>query len=158
MMCVALIAPADSTAVRTVLRSLLRPDQRRLHMTKESAPRRRLILSRLCELPLSAVIYESRYPVHRDGRSEIMRRIVTELEIERLVIESAVGQDEQDRRALQQAVHQAGLGERLHYEHRQPKHEPLLWAADAIVFAYAAGAELRRRCQPLVERVEIVEP
>lgn len=87
-----------------------------------------------------------------------MRRIVTDLDLDRLVIEPAVGQDEHDRRALQQAVHKAGLHGRLHCEHQQPKHEPLLWAADAIVFAYAAGGDLRRRCQPVITRVEIVEP
>jgi len=157
-LCVALIAPSDAADVRTALRSLLRPGQRRLHMTKESSPRQRLILSRLCEQPLTAVIYDSRYRVHREGRAEIMRRIVTDLDVERLVIESAVGQDQHDRRTLQEAVHKAGLHDRLHYEHVLPKTEPLLWAADAIVFAYAAGGELRRRCQPLITRVEAVEP
>ena len=158
MMCVALVAPADADGIRVALRALLRPGQRRLHMTKESAPRQRLILSRLCEQPISAVIYISGYRIQRHGRDEIMRRIVTELNIDRLIIESAVGQDEHDQRALQQAVHETGLRDRLHYEHQAPKHEPLLWAADALVFSYAAGGDLRRRCEPLITRVETVEP
>jgi len=59
------------------------------------------------------------------------------------VIESAGSYDEHDQRALQDAIHEAGLHGQLQYEHVAPKTEPMLWAADAIVFAYAAGGELR---------------
>lgn len=127
-------------------------------MTKESAPRQRLILARLCEQPISAAIYRSSFPVQREGRAEVMRRIVADLHIDRLTIESAVGQDQHDVRALQEAVHRHGRHGEFYYEHREPRHEPLLWAADAVVFAYAAGGELRRRCLPLITRVETVEP
>lgn len=150
-MCVALPAAADTAAVRSVLRRLLKPGQERLHMTKESAPRQRLILSRLCEQPVSAVIYRSTFRIQREGRAAIMRRIVTDLvEVDRVTIESAVGQDAHDQRALQEALHGLGRTDLVHYEHREPRHEPLLWAADAVVFAYAAGGELRRQCQPLI--------
>lgn len=65
--------------------------QQRLLMTKESAPRRRLILARLCDEPIQAVIYRSSFRVHRDGRAEIMRRLAVDPDIDRLTIESAVG-------------------------------------------------------------------
>ncbi len=125
-------------------------------MTKESAPRRRVILARLCEQSLTAIIYESSHRIQREGRAEIMRRIVANRDITRLTIESAVGQDMHDVRAIQAAAHRLGRHGDLHYEHREPRHEPLLWAADAIVFSYAAGGELRRRCQPLISTVERV--
>lgn len=127
-------------------------------MTKESAPRQRLILARLCEQPISAVIYRSLFPVQREGRAEIMRQIAADSEIQRLTIESAIGQDAHDERALQDAVHRLGRHDDFHYEHREPRHEPLLWAADAIVFAYAAGGDLRRRCRPLVTGINTVQP
>lgn len=127
-------------------------------MTKESTPRQRLILARLCEQPIGAVIYRSSFPVHREGRAEIMRRIAADPGISRLTIESAIGQDAHDVRALQEAVHRLGRRDGFHYEHREPRHEPLLWAADAIVFAYAAGRDLRRRCQSLVTGIHAVEP
>ncbi|SHF77607.1 hypothetical protein SAMN05443575_0870 [Jatrophihabitans endophyticus] len=156
--CVAIVAPTDAASVRSALRQLLAPGQQRLHMTKESAPRRRLILARLCEQPLEAMVYESAYRVHREGRADIMRRIVANPAIDRLTIESAVGQDEHDVRAIQAEVHRLGRHEELHYEHREPRHEPLLRAADAVVFAYAAGGELRRRCESLIGSIEVVEP
>ncbi len=117
MLCVALLAPTDADSVRAALRALLRPGQRRLHVTKESGPRQRLILSRLVEQPITAVIYISRYRVQRHGRAELCVGSVTDLDLDRLIIESAAGQDDHDQRALQQAVHAAGLHERLHYEH-----------------------------------------
>jgi hypothetical protein len=88
---------------------------------------------------------------------EIMRRIVANRAIDRLTIESAVGQDEHDVRAIQAEVHRLGRHADLHYEHREPRHEPLLWAADAVVFAYAAGGELRRRCESLIGSIEVVD-
>ena len=156
--CAVVVAPNDAALVRSALRQLLGRGQQRLHMTKESGPRRRLILARLCEQPLRALIYESSYRVHREGRAEIMRRIVGSRDIDRLTIESDVGQDEHDVRAIQAEVHRLDRRDDLHYEHREPRHEPLLWAADAIVFAFAAGGELRRRCEPLIASIETVGP
>lgn len=89
-------------------------------MTKESTPRQRLILARLCEQPITAVIYRSSFPVQREGRAEIMRQIAADSDIQRLTIESAIGQDAHDARALQDAVHRLGRHDDFHYEHREP--------------------------------------
>ncbi len=62
----------------------------------------------VCALPVAATLFISRHPVDRDGRSEIMRRMVTDLTVEGLVIESGVGQDERDRTTLDEAVRKAG--------------------------------------------------
>lgn len=44
------------------------------------------------------MIYRSSFPVQREGRAEVTRRIVADLHIDRLTIESAIGQDQHDVR------------------------------------------------------------
>jgi hypothetical protein len=61
---------ADVAPARRVVRSLVLPGQNRLHMTKESDGRRRVILDAIEQLPAETVIHRA----PRDGRSEIERR------------------------------------------------------------------------------------
>lgn len=127
-------------------------------MAKESIEHRKVILSAICALPVAATIYVSRYPVNRDGRAEIMRHIVDTLSIDRLVIESAAGQDERDRAVLFDAVRKAGLEGGFSYLHAAPKTEPLLWLPDAVAWAWGAGKDWRRRIRPVVVEVVVLEP
>ena len=45
--------------------------------------------------------------------------------------------------------------ERLYFEHRQAKHEPMLWIPDAIAWCYGAGGVWASEIESLVERVII---
>lgn len=87
-----------------------------------------------------------------------MRRIVCELGVDRLIVESAVGQDEHDRAVLFDAVRKAGVEDRFSYAHVAPKTEPLLWLPDAIAWAWGAGKDWRRRVEPVVSRIFFVRP
>ena len=157
LLCAAVIAPADCPAVRQALRALLLPGMARLHMAKETPDRRRAILSLLSAQSLKTVLYVSHYQVQRQGRAEIMRRMVGGLGVDRLVIESRHNADIEDNRALREAVAKGRL-ERFSYVHEQPKREPMLWVPDAVAWAYGKGGDWRRRAQPVVSRVEIVDP
>lgn len=158
VVCAVVVGSDGRDEIRQVVRGLRRPGAHRLHMAKESAAHRKRILGDLCALPISATLYVSRYSVDRDGRAEIMRRMVAGLGVEGLVIESGVGQDERDRAVLYEAVRAAGLDGRFSYRHLAPRAEPLLWLPDAIAWAWGAGKDWRRRVEPLVAAVVVVEP
>lgn len=158
IVCAVVVGAVGREEMRKLLRGLRRPGAHRLHMAKESAEHRKRILADLCAMPVAASVYVSRYPVDRDGRSEIMRRMVADLPVDGLVIESGVGQDERDRVALYGAVRKAGLEGRFSYTHLAPRNEPLLWLPDAIAWAWGAGKDWRQRVRPLIAAVVVVEP
>ncbi|GAB90929.1 hypothetical protein GORHZ_119_00580 [Gordonia rhizosphera NBRC 16068] len=57
---------------------------------------------------------------------------------------------------LYTAVRRHGVA-RLVYEHQRPAAEPMLWVSDAVVWCYAKGGEWRRRVQPVINSVTIVD-
>lgn len=156
MVCSAFVDPSDADALRAVLRGLRRRGAARIHMAKESMAHRKLILSVLTKQPVTATVYVSHYPVYREGRAEIMRRIVEDPRANRLAIESAVGQDDHDRAVLYEAVRKAGRETLFNYIHLTAKVEPLLWLPDVIVWAWGAGRDWRRRVRPVVSETVIV--
>lgn len=151
----------DVGAARRGIRDLISPGQRRLHMVKESAPRRRLILQRLTDLGLGAMIYEAGV----DHKTNISRRqaCLEQLVIDavagggaRLCLETAEGVDQRDQQQLIELVRQLGCREALTYEHAHASQEVLLAAPDAIGWAWAKGGEWKRRAGPLVTSVVAV--
>lgn len=60
----AVVMPQDVNATRRGIQDLVERGQRRLHMVKESPPRKRMILQRLTELGVTATLYEAG-PNHR---------------------------------------------------------------------------------------------
>lgn len=150
----AVVVPRDLRAARRGVTDLIAPGQRRLHMVKESPPRRRLILRRLDELGLSATIYEA----SRDRRTAIARRsaclerlvsdAVADGEV-RMCIETATGVDRRDRQQLVELVRELGCVDTFAYHHAHASQEPLLAAPDAIGWAWSKGGEWTQRARPL---------
>ena len=64
------------------------------------------------------------------------------------MLESCAGSDERDAREINQAIKKASYD--LRYVHLSAYQEPCLWIADALVWAYGAGGDWRRRIEPLV--------
>jgi hypothetical protein len=72
--------PAGLDTVRKVIRGLILPGQRRLHMKDESNPRRRSIASAITVAGVQATIYDAgrRYPTESERRAACLRALVAD--------------------------------------------------------------------------------
>jgi hypothetical protein len=151
----AIVETHDVAAVRSELRGFLRPNQRRVHLAKESPARRRQFTALVGDLPIHALALvtglggrtmpRAREPVMACMTEELIRRGV-----ESWIIET-IGhvQEGRDRQAIAGRVATLGHRSEFVYDQRPPHSEPLLWAADA--FAWLA---LDRR-QHGIEMIEV---
>jgi len=149
------VAVADLEAVRRSVRSLVLPGQRRLHMAKEGARRRRLIASAISGLDVQATIYDGGRASGREHQArELCLRAVVEDAARQghtmLVLEQDDSLVHADRRVLYSAVHGSGAVETLRYEHRRAEHDMLLALPDVIAWCWAKGGEWRSRIEPVV--------
>jgi len=136
------------------MRGLCLRGQRNMHMREESASRKRLIVSTLCDLGVRTRISISQGP-QREARANAMSKLASDValdQINRLVIESRPGRDVEDRNVLFALTRKQNLGQ-LSYEHQRPWEEPLLWIPDAVAWAYGAGGDWRRRVAPIIDKV-----
>ena len=62
-------------------------------------------------------------------------RALAEQNVERLIIESC-DQDSADRQIIGNTLADLGLLERIEVLHSRPADDPMLWAADAVAWAY----------------------
>lgn len=150
--------PADTAQIRQVVRGLVAPGQRRVHMKSEKTPRQHQIVSALLRLELRAVIYEAdgqRYRTDIDRRRACLAQLVADNAhtCERLVLESDASQDARDRQALVELTREHGCRGTLTYEHATAAVEPLLAIPDVVAWSWARGGDWRRRIAPLVDRV-----
>lgn len=156
---VLVVPDRDLVDARRQLRGLLLAGQRRVHTAKESPSRRRLLLDAVGALEVSAVVLSARRPAGA-SRALVRRRL---LEAATVVVRDRgvtswvldrqdVAQASRDRQAIARVL---GHDHPLRYEH-QPSHEdPLLWAVDALVWAFGAGGDWRRRVSHLIEGHEL---
>lgn len=152
LMCAILVAHSNLATTRRALASLCLAGQRRIHLTKERPSRRRLILDRVSAMRLRARIHVS--TSGKGARDACLRTLVPDLAslgVGRLVIEPIESLVTHDKDVVYDALRRLdGLG-RLAYEHVEARHEPILWAADAIAWAWGAGNDWRRRVTRVVE-------
>lgn len=154
----AVVLPEDVAATRRGIQDLVERGQRRLHMVKESEPRKRLILQRLVDLGVSATLY-SAGPDHKTNiarRRACLERLVVEAVASggaRLCLETAAGVDRRDQQQLIELTRRLRCHDLLTYEHTHAGSEPLLAAPDAVAWAWTKGGDWRRRARPLVTSV-----
>jgi hypothetical protein len=125
------------------------------HFQAEHDTRRRKILAALVSAGIRARVYLGTGRPER-VRSMCLDRLVAdavELEADRLVLESrGVAADRTDRATIHRIL--AGVAaDRLAYEHLCPHEDPVLAIADAVAWAYGAGADWRRRVAPTIDAV-----
>jgi hypothetical protein len=126
-------------------------------MAHENDRRRRLILSTIAEAGMRAHLYvaSSAGRSQRAARDDCLRALIpdmTEIGVTRIVIESC-DQDRHDRQTIVEALSKAGNAIDLSYVHLPPAGDPILWAADAIVWAWGRGGDWRRRTDDVVKVV-----
>lgn len=160
LMVAAAVAPVDARALRKVVRSLILPGQRRLHMHEERDSRRRLILATLTSAGVKATIYDA-------GGAERSRRIRRAACLDAIVVDAKAGRhghlvldlDEtlvhSDRISIIGVSQRIGYTE-LTYEHAKSTQDLLLAVPDAVAWAWAKGGDWRRRLEPIVDEVKKV--
>jgi hypothetical protein len=143
--------------VRTALKSLRLKGQRRVHMSKESPSRRKVIIDSVLRLESwTCLIIESKT---RDADDALIRQRLFLLaaqhplwtQIDKLVVEDSTDSS-RDRRTL--AWLQKHSSHWFTYSFEKPHADPALWLADAILWAYSKGSIYRRM---IAHRVEVLK-
>lgn len=160
LLAVVLCAPGDLGQVRRALRALLLPGQSSVHFRKEDDRRRRQVLTALAAQPLRAQVFVATSGTPSVARQACLGRAATDLlraGVSRLVIEQSDGDLDRDRRTLYVAARSHGDTAAFAYVHQRRQAEPLLWAADAVAWAWARGGTWRARLTPLSPGMTVVD-
>jgi hypothetical protein len=150
----------DLDDLRKLMRGLVLKGQRRVHMKKESDPRKRAIAAAICGAGVTATVYDagSRYRNELDARAACLRGLVNDVVRQTdvlLVLEQDDSLIEWDRRRLYTLTRDERVP-RLRYEHRRASAEQLLAIPDAIAWCWAKGGHWRRRIEPAITTVRSV--
>ncbi len=149
---VVLACSCRTAELRRSARDLLLSGQYRLHMAKEQAPRRRLILSMISRSSLQVLYAETQGKQHT-ARADCWSSLVPMMlqhGANRLVIERLDGAEIADQRNISDALAKADALGDIVYEHQSHRNEPLLWLADAVAWASGAGGIWVRTIRHLV--------
>lgn len=152
---------SDLSDLRKTMRGFVLRGQTRIHMAKESDPRRRAICAAICAAGVSATIYDAgqRYKDPLDARSACLQAVIGDTTVgeETLLIleqdDSIIGWD---RRRLIELTRTRSRRDTLRYEHRRAKTELLLTVPDAIAWCWARGGHWKRRIEPVITAVRQV--
>jgi hypothetical protein len=155
------VVPGDLDSVRRMLRGLLLPGQRRLHMKDENDQRRRSIATAIAVSGVTATIYDAgrRYRNERERRAACLHALIIDAAQRgdaMLVLEQDDTLLSWDNQRLIEFTREAGCRETLRYEHRRAASELLLAVPDAIAWCWAKGGYWRRRREPIVTRIREV--
>ncbi len=161
LLAAAVVVPPDLDAVRKVLRGLVLPGQRRLHMKDENDQRRRSIATAIAVSGVTATIYDAgrRYRNERERRAACLHALVADAARRgdaMLVLEQDDTVLSWDNQCLIEATRAAGCRDTLRYEHRNAASELLLAVPDAVAWCWAKGGDWRRRIQPIVTKAREV--
>lgn len=159
---VAAVSVDDLDAARQGIRGLVLPGQRRLHMHSEQARRRRVIVSAVAALEITATIYDAgrNYDTDAAARAACLAALIGDLAATgggvRLVIEQDDSLVRSDNQRLVEITRTAGMRGTLQYEHRRAFEEPLLALPDIVAWCWVRSAEWRRRVHPILGAVRRV--
>lgn len=157
----AVVLPADLEPMRRMVRALVLPGQRRVHMKKEGVSRKRRIADAVVASGVRAVIFDAgqAYPTELGAREACLRAVVSyaaEAGMTRLVLERDDSLLAWDSQRLVEITRAVGCRDTLHYEHAHAGNEGLLALPDAIAWCWAKGGDWRRRITPSVAGVYTV--
>jgi hypothetical protein len=155
------VVPGDLDSVRRMLRGLVLPGQRRLHMKDENDQRRRSIATAISVSGVTATIYDAgrRYRNERERRAACLHALIIDAAQRgdtRLILEQDDTLLSWDNQRLIEFTREASCRDTLRYEHRRAASELLLAVPDAIAWCWAKGGDWRRRIEPIVTDVREV--
>jgi hypothetical protein len=163
----AAVSVADPVAARKVIRELILPGQRRLHMKREQPRRRGIIVSALVTTEVTTTIYDAGrlYRSERVARAACLTALVDDLANSsgdtHLVIEqddSLVSTDQTTLYHGARRAHRDGLPGIVHYDHQRAYEELLLALPDVVAWCWVRSGEWRRRIDPILANVRQVGP
>ncbi|RKN31627.1 hypothetical protein D7044_15040 [Micromonospora musae] len=150
----AVVLTRDLAPARKVMRSLILPNQRRIHFHKERDDRRRQIVGAINGIGAQAVILDaSDHPNMKAARDASLVRLVAyagKIGAARLVIEQDDSTIKADRRLLFDEVQKAGLSDTVRYDHLRAHEECLLAIPDALAWCWAKRGRWRAAVQRTV--------
>lgn len=162
---VAAVVTADADAARRVVRGLIVPGRRRLHMHNETARQRRIVASTLATMPLKATMYDAawNYRTDREARGACLTALIEDLARTgerdiRLVIEQDDSLVSYDNQRIIEGIRATRQREVLHYEHRHAYEDLALGLADSAAWCWVRSGkaaanrsdiEPRPACPPL---------
>jgi hypothetical protein len=158
---IAAVTVTDPEPARKIVRGLVLPGQRRLHMKHEQPSRRRAIVSALTTMPVTATVYDAarRYRTEREARSACLAALIRDLAAggdTRLVIEQDDSLLPSDRHELFQLTRQSGAVDVLRYEHQRAHAELLLALPDVVAWCWVRSGDWRRRVSPIITTIRHV--
>ncbi len=158
----ATVIVSDPVAVRRVIRDLVQPGNRRLHMVDERPRHRPGIVSALVTTEIEVTIYDAarNYRTDRQARSACLAAIVEDLALASgdtyLVFEQDATLISHDNQRLIEAIRASGRRGTLHYEHLRAHEELLLALPDVMAWCWVRSGEWRRRIAPVLDAVRTV--
>ena len=159
MLAAVTVEVGDLAAKRSALRKMLLPGERRMHLSKETVVRRRVLLDQIAREGFSVGVFSCRAPVTLARRALVDCVVIDAGQsLRRLVFESRSHDDIYDVRRLIELRRDGLLPPQAVYEHVLPHEEPLLWVADAVAWAWGAGKDSKRRIGPVVRSHIRVNP
>jgi len=158
LMVASIHAATDVLPMRTVVRNLLLPKQRYLHMKDERDGRRRTIAEAFVEAQVRAVVYRAGAPHRTDlQRRAACLRAIVEDNSSAADVRLILHQDDTllsfDNQRLIEYTREFDCRHTLHYGHRRADAELLLGIPDTIAWCCAKGGEWQRLVQPVLIRV-----
>jgi hypothetical protein len=149
LMATAFVHPRHLQSLRHGLRQLRPRGRRSVHFNGARDELRHAVLDTLVAHDVTAVVVEAtgrRGPQQREMciRKLAQRCLAVEAGIVVLDLDESVVS--KDRRWLYEELHKS----EIRYDHMHRHEEPLLWAADAIAWAWQRAGDWRDRVRPLV--------
>lgn len=156
-------AVPDPVAARKMIRGLVQPGNRRLHMVDERPRNRPGIVVALVSSGIEVSIYDAarRYRTDRAARAACLTALVEDLAGEngedvRLVIEQDDSLVSYDNQVLIEATRATSQRGTLRYEHQHAHAEPLLALPDVAAWCWARSNDWRRTIAPILTSVRTV--
>ncbi len=160
---VAAVTVTDPAAVSRVIRGLVQPGNRRLHMVDERPRHRPGIVAAVVSAEVEVSIYDAgrRYRTDREARFACLAALIedltgTDVDDTQLVIEQDDSLVRADRQELYHLVRRTGLADRVEYQHRRAHEDPLLAVPDLVAWCWVRSGDWRRRIAPVVKQVRQV--
>ncbi|GCE40958.1 hypothetical protein Rhow_004601 [Rhodococcus wratislaviensis] len=157
LLCAAVVASRRLTESKKAMRELKPNNRDRLHMHDERPANRGRIVKefmRVCPVDeahifIAPIAGRRERAVRDDCLAELARKSAA-LGANRILVESC-SQDRQDFRVLTGSLSAIGALDQVRVEVDVPTSNEMLWAADLVVWAYAAGGRNRELVMPIVQ-------
>ena len=155
LLCATIVEPAQLTTTRRALTSLLLRGARELHFKKEKEPRRRMLIDRMAEMPITTRLYRGACAPKTEeaARQRCLTLLAEPSSGFRLTGWSSTHAITATGTIATPCSVRWGFRPsktELTYEHVDSTAEPLLWISDAVAWCFGAGGDWRRRAGPLI--------